>query len=209
MDPFLTTCLPVEIISTVWSWNGLNRCCSQWSVQVVFLSLHVLFPLELLYLLQPSASLRVWLTSCFNQMSSFRFHLQNEDKWCNEFQVQAGNITVQICFPSDYLPCKLCSDVILPVLCLWHFCHRRQQQAARGGQLMSQRPAACSTSMLTTFTTRGSSLWKLLWLRFKYTSSNCFCFGEWFLKRTVCYFLLLGVFQSKHYQKTGFDDLVK
>lgn len=73
---------------------------------------------------------------------------------------------------SDLLPIRLSplqtvSDVCLPVLCLCYFCHRRQRRAAQGGQLMSQRPAACSTSTLTTSTTRGSSPWKLLWLRFK------------------------------------------
>lgn len=58
VDPFLTTCQQVKIISTVWSWNGLNRC-SQWS-QVVFHWLHASFPTG------TCDTLQVKLSSCFD-----------------------------------------------------------------------------------------------------------------------------------------------
>lgn len=38
VDPFLTTCLVVYIISTLRLSNDLSTCRSQWSVQAVFLS---------------------------------------------------------------------------------------------------------------------------------------------------------------------------
>lgn len=92
VDPFLTTYLPVKIISTVLSCNGLSRC-SQWS-KAGFLWWHVSFP-----------TWDIPVITKFRRMSCF-YLIQTSGRWG-----QTTHRYSRLCHDSHYFPRCLCSPV--------------------------------------------------------------------------------------------------
>lgn len=172
MNPFLTTYLLSDITSTVWSWDVLNRCFSHLSIQVVFLPLPVPAPTRswvralCQHLLWESLT---FICFHFLKLMYVQFlplhdislnQICNFSTFCWIFAMENNKLQIGLpsVFPFASRPCI--------------FIHRRHQWAGRGELWMSQRPPASSTFVLTTSTTKDSSLSKLLWLRWEV--QNCF-----------------------------------